>query len=84
MASLEVDGKRGIDALSPEQKKFRTTRQATTGGAVDFAGGSESGTELAISPDLLLSWGPVMLKVGRQIPVSDTFDDPEVSPDYWR
>jgi hypothetical protein len=64
------------------QGQYRTRRQAHTAGAVDFASAGTGGTELAVSPELLLSWGPVMLKGGIQFPFFDTFENPAATPNY--
>lgn len=69
-------------ALGDEGGQYRTRRQAHTGGAVEVKSGTEGGTELAVSPNLLLSWGPVMLKGGVQLPFFDTFEAPSATPAY--
>ena len=69
-------------ALVGSEGPYHTQRQAHTGGAVDFSGAEEGGTELAVSPELLLSWGPVMLKGGIQLPFFDTFEAPSATPTY--
>ncbi|MFB6373976.1 MAG: hypothetical protein ABEN55_12890 [Bradymonadaceae bacterium] len=66
-----------------EQREYRTVRQANGGGAVDFgAAGGAAGTELAVSPQLLFSWGPVMLKGGVQFPFFDTFEAEGATPNF--
>lgn len=68
--------------LAPSGSSLQTRRQAHTGGTVGFESFEASGTELAVSPEVLLSWGPVMLKGGVQFPVYDTFSSPEATPDF--
>lgn len=62
--------------------EYRTRRQAHSGGPAQFLGAQAAGTELAATPELLLSWGPVMLKGGVQFPFFDTFDDEAATPTY--
>lgn len=62
--------------------EFRTRRQAHSGGPAQFQGGETGGTEFAVSPELLLSWGPVMLKGGVQLPFFNTFETESATPAY--
>ncbi|MFB6262453.1 MAG: hypothetical protein ABEL76_02335 [Bradymonadaceae bacterium] len=73
-------GHQTLRAGLSEDDEYGTVRQAHTGGATDFTSGGAGGTELAVSPELLLSWGPVMLKGGVQFPFFDTFNSPR--PDF--
>lgn len=61
---------------------YRTRRQAHSGGPAQFLGAQAAGTELAATPELLLSWGPVMLKGGVQFPFFATHDEEDATPTY--
>lgn len=61
---------------------YRTRRQAHTGGPTQFQGARAAGTELAVTPEVLLSWGPVMLKSGVQFPFFETFEAETAVPTY--
>jgi hypothetical protein len=65
-----------VNAASQQQAlEYRTIRQAHSGGTTTAVGGTgKGGTELAVTPELLLSWGPVMLKGGVQFPFWDNFE----------
>ncbi|MFB6264247.1 MAG: hypothetical protein ABEL76_11575 [Bradymonadaceae bacterium] len=76
------NGHQTLRAGLSDRDEYGTVRQAHTGGATEIgSGGDSGGTELAVSPELLLSWGPVMLKGGVQFPVFDTFDSAD-RPDF--
>jgi len=66
--------------LSDSGSTYDTRRQAHTAGTVDVASAGTGGTELAVSPELLVSWGRVMLKGGIQFPFLDTLENPAATP----
>lgn len=68
--------------LNEQQPEMRTRRQAHSGGPAAIRATDAAGTEFAVAPELLLSWGPVMLKSGVQIPFFDTYDDAVTLPAY--
>ena len=68
---------------SDELPDYRTRHQAHSGGTTTAVGGTgRGGTELAVTPELLLSWGPVMLKGGVQFPFWDNFEGAASRADY--
>jgi hypothetical protein len=68
---------------SDDAPTYRTRRQAHSGGTTTAVGGTgKGGTEFAVSPELLFSWGPMMVKGGVQFPFWDNFVDSSNRPDY--